>query len=219
MLIGSGAVALILFIGLSIAAHRVPYFAWDLDLTRAVQSVHASTWDAPLHALNWVGFPPVVDIVYGLVILAVFLAHRRREALTLLVASLGGAALNNGTKLLVNRPRPEADLVTVERHIRSTTFPAGHVLNLVAFAGFLVYLLASRRPLTPGRITLASLLLGLVLLMGLARIQSGEHWPSDVLGGYLLGLAWLAVVIPFHEWWMRSRLSRRLGDSPPAANR
>lgn len=45
-----------------------------------------------------------------------------------------------------------------------------------------------------------------ILTIGLARVHAGAHWPSDVLGGYLLGLLWLALTIHLYRW-ARQRLA------------
>ena len=52
-----------------------------------------------------------------------------------------------------------------------------------------------------------------MLLMGLSRVQAGEHWASDVLGGYLLGTAWLLTTAILYEkasW--RARTARATAD-------
>ena len=191
------------FVVLAILAHRIAFFPIDLTLTRSVQGVHAPWFDAPLMVLNRLGFPPLVDVVYGSIILGMFATGRRWEAVAAGFAALGGAGLNNLTKMIVARPRPDADLIAVEHHINNGTFPAGHVLNFTAFAGFLCYLIAARRAPSWHRTVLIALLVLLIALMGVARIHSGEHWPTDVLGGYLLGGAWLAVTVEFYRWGRR----------------
>jgi undecaprenyl-diphosphatase len=199
----AAAGAAVAFVALAVVAHRVAYFPIDLTITRSVQSLHAAWLEMPLHALNWIGFPPVVDVLYGSVALAIFLAGKRWEAVGAAFAAVGGAGLNNLAKMIVARPRPDSSLITVEHHINNGTFPAGHVLNFTAFAGFLAYLLAARLAPSWRRTLLISVLVLLIAMMGLARIHSGEHWPSDVLGAYLLGLAWLEASIRFYEWRRR----------------
>jgi len=117
---------------------------------------------------------------------------------------LGGAGINALVKHLVGRPRPIAQLVHVQRVIGNPSYPAGHVLNFTVFAGFLCYLVHMRMQPAWGRDALLALLLGMIALMGIARIASGEHWPSDVLGGYLLGALWLGVTVRFYRWGRRA---------------
>ncbi len=53
----------------------------------------------------------------------------------------------------------------------------------------------------------------LIALIGLARVYSGEHWFSDVVGGYLFGSIWLVLTIRFYDWGK----SRFLVNQPTAA--
>ena len=193
------------FVALAILAHQVAYFPIDLTVTRSIQSVHAPWFGAPLMVLNRLGFPPLVDIIYGSIIVVIFATGRRWEAVAATFGALGGAGLNYLTKQIVARPRPDPGLITVEHFIHNSTFPAGHVLNFTIFVGFLCYLIAARGAPSWHRTAMLSLLILLIALMGVARIQSGEHWPTDVLGAYLLAVVWLAATIRFYRWKARRR--------------
>ena len=76
-------------------------------------------------------------------------------------------------------------------------------MTFTAFFGFLCYLACTKLAPSWRRTTLVAALLATIVLMGVARIDSGEHWPSDVLGGYLLGGLWLMVTIWLHARGMR----------------
>jgi len=192
----AGAAALLL----SVTAHRVPYFPSDVLITRSIQAVDGRMLALPLHALNTLGFPPLVDFVYGGIIIVLFVSGSRWEAVAGTFDALGSAGINALVKHLVDRPRPSPQLVDVEHHIANPSYPAGHVLNFTAFAGFLCCLVYLRMRPSWRRSSLIALLVAMIALMGVARIDSGEHWPSDVLGGYLLGALWLAVTMLFYEW-------------------
>jgi undecaprenyl-diphosphatase len=212
--VSSGVAAVLL----SFVAHRVPYFPWDLAVTRGIQAADLRMLALPLRALNALGFAPLVDLVYGGVIVALLLGGRRWEAAVSGVAASGGAGINHVVKFLVDRPRPSAGLVEVAHHIANPSFPAGHVLNLTAFAGFLCGVLVLRARPSALRAVALAMLVGMIALMGVARIQSGEHWPSDVLGGYLFGLAWVALTVRFYRWG-HDRFAATLVRVPAAAGR
>ncbi len=75
-------------------------------------------------------------------------------------------------------------------------FPSGHVFGTTVFFGFVAFLVAhyrlNKKLLIP---TLTILALG-VLMVSPARIYEQAHWPTDVVGGYLLGPLWLLVTVP-----------------------
>jgi undecaprenyl-diphosphatase len=202
------------FLALALVAHRIPYFPIDLEITRALQGIHTPWLEVPFSALNAFGFAPIVTIAFALVILVLFVLGRRWEAASAGMAALGAVGLANAVKWIVGRPRPSADLVHVAHHLGSPGFPAGHVVNLTPFAGFLCYLAYAR--LTPSwrRTALITLLLVAILMMGPARVHDGEHWPSDVLGAYLLGLVWLSVVVAIYERGRRRRTARTRARFP-----
>jgi undecaprenyl-diphosphatase len=195
---------LALRLALAAVVHRVPYFAWDVTVARQVQGLESAWIDPLLWLLNAVGFPPVAGIFYGVVILLIFLLGARIEAAGAGVTALGGSALNHVVKALVERPRPPEALIHVDHHLAGFSFPAGHVLNFTAFAGFLSYVAWVRLAPSWRRTAVIATLLVLIALMGVARIRAGEHWPSDVLGGYWVGFLWLAVTVAIYQWWRAS---------------
>ena len=185
---------------LAVIAHHVAYFPIDLTITREVQSVHGGWFELPLRALSTLGFPPVAPAVYGAVILLIFIAGWSWEAVATTVSVLAGTGVNHLVKTLVARPRPPEGLIHVAHQIHNSSFPAGHVLNFTAFAGFLCYLAWAKLAPSWRRTLLVAVLIALIGLMGLARIDDGEHWLSDVLGGYCFGFLCLAAGVAFYAW-------------------
>lgn len=137
-----------------------------------------------------------------------WLISRRRfaaaQALALAVAASGvGTLLIKG---LVARARPPLEIEAYREAWYS--FPSAHAAMSLAFYGTLAYL-AWRSRLPPAfRITLCLLLVLLILAVGASRIYLGVHYPSDVLGGYLLGSACLALSV----WTMRSFARGRMPE-------
>jgi undecaprenyl-diphosphatase len=76
---------------------------------------------------------------------------------------------------------------------------------MTAFLGFLCYLAIVRLAPSWARTALIVFLVAMIVIMGIARIDAGEHWPSDVLGGYILGIMWLATTVEFYRWGRRRR--------------
>jgi undecaprenyl-diphosphatase len=80
-----------------------------------------------------------------------------------------------------------------------SSFPSGHTLGTMICYGFLAYLLVPRMPSPFWKWMLGIAVFLLILFEGLSRIFYGNHYLSDVLAGYLLGIAWLVFVCTLLE--------------------
>jgi undecaprenyl-diphosphatase len=206
--------ASMVFVGLAVAAHFMPYFSIDLTVTRAVQSNHGALVDHIMRAISWVGFAPQAFILAFLVVAGLFFAGLRWESMSALFAMLN-VAVGTLIKLIVVRPRPGADLVTVASKLNTYGFPSGHVLSITALGGYLAFLAFTLLKPSRGRTAITSFLGLIIILMGPSRIYLGHHWFSDVMGAYLLGSLWLALTIKFYRWG-KERFFRRQPAAPEA---
>jgi undecaprenyl-diphosphatase len=147
-----------------------------------------------LHALNetGTGWPSVALVVAA----AAWLVALGRPRLALLFAAVNLLRpIDTLLKLLTDRPRPSAALVHVSEHASGTSFPSGHVFSAMLLYGTLAVLVAYTPLPTPARRLLQSACLAVVVLMGVARVYVGAHWPSDVLGSWLWGGLIIAIVV------------------------
>ncbi|MGB8644818.1 MAG: phosphatase PAP2 family protein [Anaerolineae bacterium] len=188
---------------LALAAHTTPYFDVDLVVARAVQSIQAPWFDLLMRGVGWPGYPPQLYVGLALIFLILFFYASRWAAVSHLFATVGIGAVGLAIKMLVDRPRPSASLIQVANPNLDGgkySFAAGHVESYVAILGFLWFLAYFSQGRSIWR-TLALIVFGVMIaLIGLARIYSGEHWFSDVAGGYLLGSIWLVLTIRFYNW-------------------
>lgn len=137
-----------------------------------------------------VRIPLIALIVLGLVVTR----HWWSAALTV-VATGGAAILFEVIRLLVRRPRPH--LFPPAIHGDGFSFPSGHATDTCAFALIAVYLLCHLSGRSALSLLGGTVLLLYVLLVGLSRLVLGVHYPTDVIGGYFLGAAWVALTITF----------------------
>jgi undecaprenyl-diphosphatase len=202
-LTSAAALVLFLLLAAAVVANDEPYFAWDLAVSRAVQAIDAPGFAEVMAVVSWAGddlrWSSLLVAAACLLLLAL---HRWREAAVLLGVVLVGQALKIAAKQLIGRPRPDPGLVQVviEAH-EIHSFPSGHTVHYTVVFGFLVFLtwfLVRPRVL---RGLLLGVFGGLILLVGLSRIYLGAHWPSDILGGHLLGGAVLAAGIALYLRW------------------
>ncbi len=157
-----------------------------------------------------------VEVLTGLAVaVALLLIVRRHRLLALvwLVALAGCGLLDAGLKLVFQRERPPfRDPGILET---TASFPSGHAMGSFVSYGLLAYLLLLALPLGKKWRYVVPAIALLVLLIGSSRIYLGAHYFSDVVGGFLVGSAWLATCITAIETVRRRRLQRqtRSGES------
>jgi undecaprenyl-diphosphatase len=177
------------FVALSVAVMLGKTIALDFLLRAAV---HQQASSAATGFAIFCSFLGSTAWLAGLTLVlagTLYLLGWRRLAARILIAMAGAVALNNMMKYAFQRPRP---LPFFGIAPESFSYPSGHALYATTFytiaAAALIMLVQS------GRMQFAIVLAGaLVLLVGWSRIYLGVHYPSDVIGGILLGISWLAV--------------------------
>ncbi len=144
-------------------------------------------------AISVFGYLPANAILVAVAAFGLYVFGRTRAAGYLLLASLI-APIGLLMKSLLARQRP-VDLVTGNPSLLdSYSYPSGHVIFYTAVFGFL-FVLAGKE-IRSGVLSLAAkiVLLALIVAVGLGRLLEYVHWPTDVVGGYLLALAYLNLV-------------------------
>jgi membrane-associated phospholipid phosphatase len=143
--------------------------------------------------------------------LAVMLLGRRWfGALSVLVAAVSGLLLGDALKLLVARPRPSDELVLVSEPSGGYGFPSTTALLSVVLLGTVCYLVWRERTRRPLLAALLCVSLLSVLASGISRVRVGEHWATNVLGGWLFGSAWLLILIFIHRRWFSRQGRQRM---------
>lgn len=132
----------------------------------------------------------IAVIVAGAV--ALLLALRDRAgALWLVLAFYSGAVLNHALKHLVQRPRPGQ----VESAVTDFASPSGHAAQATLLYGALLVLLWRHTASRAWRAATAAAAVLLVAAVCASRLVLQAHWFSDVIGGVLVGAAWLALAL------------------------
>ncbi|MFN8474483.1 MAG: phosphatase PAP2 family protein [Anaerolineae bacterium] len=136
---------------------------------------------------------------------------QRSKVVMLTLAYLGGAALDQLLKVFFHRMRPETagGIITVQGY----SFPSGHAMMSLCFYGMLIYLLVSERSRLIRVLGLAAAI-ALIGAIGLSRIYLGVHYPSDIVGGFTAGFAWLmANILGYRDYQRRQRGPARRVDT------
>lgn len=156
----------------------------------------------PLRVLSFLGKPIWFYILVGMVCLYLVLRKRIRLVIYLVTTGLVGGFVDTAVKVLVSRPRPVLEDPVATAFGQS--FPSGNAFTSTALYGalLLVFLPALSR-----RVRLASIGAYVVLVAAIAysRLALGVHFLSDVIGGVVLGAAWLAASTAAFEIWRTER--------------
>jgi undecaprenyl-diphosphatase len=170
----------------------------DRLLTTLVQRAVPSWLGSTLQRATDIGTPTIT--ISLLVAAALLSAVNGDIRLGLLTALAAGAAVVPGLlKYLFHRTRPDTLYVSVHNP-HGTSFPSGHSAGSVIAFGYFAWLSIGALP----ALGAAVLVLGVVVLIGLigiSRVWLGAHYPTDVLGGWIIGALLLAGLIRISTAW------------------
>lgn len=194
-------VFIVLISGFGILTYLVmtlPLSFIDLLISEEIQERHNPLLDSFMRFISWFGVLPV-SLIMVILTAATFMALRsRREALFTLLTLVAGV-ISSGLKILVNRPRPTQDLVTIIEKAQHQSFPSGHTLFYTVFFGFLLIIMGNRKTYPNSlRILIAAVCGSMIFLGPVSRVYLGAHWFTDVLGGFVLGVIYLFILGYFY---------------------
>lgn len=167
---------------------------WDVATAARIHTSATTTGTRIAEIVSDVGSPATMYVTALVAAIIVWRRRSRLEAWMWVGALVGGGVLDQVLKHAVHRARPVG--ATRFLHIDSFSFPSGHAM--LAMVGFGMLALSGGRALARrGREpwpawSVASVA---ILAVGASRIYLGVHFPSDVLGGFLAGAAWLTICV------------------------
>lgn len=150
-------------------------------------------------AVTYFGNWQTTIIIAGLLILCK--KTRMKLGVPAAIMAVISVATYSILKLLFNRPRPDRALWLVVQH--DTSFPSGHSLNCLVFYGTIFYLIFTGYYRTKYRTPILVLLAVLIFSIGISRIYLGVHYPTDIVGGWSLGIFMLML---FSFWVDRNSI-------------
>ena len=205
-----GPAALVMFVLFAIDTYLVVNGALtsiDIPITTFVQSVN---WGPIVYAFDLINISAGYwQVLLGLVAIVALFIVERRAGWLMLIGSIS-SLLDNIIKLLVSRQRPTVDLVHILTPASGFSYPSGHAVFFTWMSFMLAASLAPRiKPVYRPLLWLVALIV--IVLTCLARVWAGDHWPSDVIGGVLLGAGWSAFVLWLPEKWLPSPSMRWFG--------
>lgn len=164
--------------------------AFDDAVLKWMMTRHTPLIDAAMLEITALGTGIVVMMIVGIAALFLSLTRHKYSALLLLVATGGGLILNSVLKLFFDRPRPQ--LFEWGTHAVTSSFPSGHAMSATIVYSTVAYLAARLYKRVWARLITLVVAATVVILIGASRMYLGVHYPSDVIAGGIVGLAWAA---------------------------
>jgi membrane-associated phospholipid phosphatase len=168
--------------------------SWTIPFAAFVAARRAAALTSVMRAVSTAGGPA------GMVVLAVagglLLGATSRSwypVAVLAVASGGAIALTLVFKAVLGRARPPAAHAIAAAG--GYGFPSGHAAVAAAVCGAVAWLCSLQLRSWRARTAIWAVAATLAMLVGVSRVYLGVHWTTDVVGGWIFGVLWLAVVI------------------------
>jgi undecaprenyl-diphosphatase len=199
----------ILFGVMCYLAHESATFYGDTTVSNWMQGIDFAFFTMLMKATSFLGRAVPVSVTITLLAAGLLLLRRIQEAFFIVILPAIAGLANELTKALVDRPRPGG---TVD--IGFNSFPSGHATYAMVICGCIFFLAPRvlKWPVATRIIQVLSVLL--VILMGFSRVFLEAHWPSDVLGGLILGGLILAPGIFIYRHYVESdRIESEVGNA------
>lgn len=203
------AAGLFTVIGLGVTRRPNGLTNFDAEVARTLHEQAAANADLKgvFQSITYVGSLETLLVVAFVASLALLPFRRWWLTAVWVLMLAGGEYLNRWIKDAVARPRPEF------HHAKGLSFPSGHAMMSLIGYGMLAYVLAVTVPRAGVRVLLVAVL---VLLIGFSRLFLGDHYFSDVLGGYAAGAVWLGIWVTVLEGFRRRVDPAELPAAPRA---
>lgn len=164
--------------------------AFDDSVLKWMAGHHTPLIDALMLEVTALGTGIVVMTIVSIAALFLYLTSHKYSALLLLVATGGGLLLNMALKSFFDRPRPH--VFEWGTHAYTSSFPSGHAMSAAIVYSTVAYLAARLHAYAWARWVTLLVAAIIIVMICLSRMYLGVHYPSDVIAGATIGLAWAA---------------------------
>ena len=186
-------------LALYVAGH--PYIPQDATIEDDIQSINWGPLLLTFPIFSWIG--DVKGAVLEAIVFLVILVANRRAWILAAAASLT-AVWYEVISHVILRPRPTAaQVLRVTETPADSSFPSGHTMFVVTVATVLMLGLGRRYMPRWAQPLCWALVVLIVFANAISRVYTGAHWPSDVLEGILISVAWLSFVVSLK--WISDR--------------
>ena len=187
------SLAIFTFIAVNVA--RYEFLDFDTVIRTWVYSLRTDLRNSIIIPITYSGNVQTVVLIG--VILILWKTTRKTYGIPFAIVSLSSTLVYKLVKSIFRRPRPNLAVRLIEQG--GYSFPSGHSMNCLVCYGFLIYLINRHCENKKLAQVLTDILTLMIICIGLSRIYVGVHFPTDVLGGWSLGMAYLMMAIIVYE--------------------
>ena len=207
-LITVAAICAIAAAGLALHVAGHPYIPADVTIEDDIQSINWGPLLLTFPIFSWIGDAKGAALE-AIVFVVILLANRRAWILAA-AASLTGVWYVVLSHVIL-RPRPTtAQVLRVTETPSASSFPSGHTMFVATVVTVLMLGLGRRFLPRWAQPVGWALVVLIVLANAISRVYVGAHWPTDVLEGILIAVAWLSFVVSLK--WISDRAFATKGE-------
>jgi undecaprenyl-diphosphatase len=170
---------------------------FDDSITSFIHGLTSPFLTSIMKLFTFLGSGVIVAVIVVLMMIFLYVVLKHRSELILLAGVVIGSALLNWIlKVIFHRARP-----LINRIIEETgySFPSGHSMAAFTLYGILSFLLWKHITNRIGRTLLIMFSIFMIMMIGISRVYLGVHYPSDILGAYLISGLWLVLSIWIYQ--------------------
>jgi undecaprenyl-diphosphatase len=203
-------ISLITLIGFGVIAilvHGQKVVQIDNIIINSIQGLESPLFTIIMRFFTFLGSGSSIIILAIVSMLIFYLMFKiRSELLLFLLVLIGSNAFFITLKIIFHRARPDLHRLI---EVGGYSFPSGHSTNAVAVYGILTFILWRHISTRWGRTILVILSVFMILTIGISRIYLGVHYPSDVIGGYMVGGFLIIIAIWLYQYYKERQYEQK----------
>ena len=204
----AGLVLLLAALGLALAAAGPGTVPGDIAIARTVQRPTSGTIDAAAEVISLIGADYPSTLVLAAIGVGLLIFSGRRDLALFLAVAAALRAIGPVLKVLIASPRPTGEAIVIVAKADGLGFPSGHAMGAALLFGAIMIIapqVVANRLVARGAQVVA---IAMMALIALSRVRLGVHWPSDVAGGLLFGLAAVCLMQAVVVAWRQAQVRR-----------
>lgn len=165
----------------------------DFQVIKSIQGIEHANITYMMKFFSYIGDTLRVVLISIMILIILYkVFHQRKELILFMIVLIGSTTFNVLLKNYFQRARPNFIRMVIED---GYSFPSGHTMAALSLYGIISFLMWRHIPKQSGRILLIFTSAFFILAIGTSRIYLGAHYPSDVVGAYLISGSWLMFTI------------------------